>query len=462
MRSSDSSSGGVQGRSTRGDKRTQRDRIVSSAIANVGKRGYSGTSVSRIIAEAGVSRPTFYEYFSDKEDCFLASLRAIQERLESGVRRSIQEAPPQHAVRTTLAAIVEFAGAHPAEALLLTSQAMGAGRSALDARDAGIVELEHLIEAAHACVPPTATIPDLCPQIAIGALYRLLAPRLRRGEPGLNRTIDDLAAWTECYGCAAAQRRWHRFIPTGDATGRPPSASGTTSTPMPQLRSSRSLSREERTANRRLRILYAAAQLAEQKGYNATTIADITRLAGVDGRTFYDAFADKQDAFMAVHELGVQQVMSATAGAFFTGTSWPDRMWAAGSAFTGFLESNPMIAHVGFVETYAVGPGAVQRVEDSHVTFTIFLQEGYQQDRARRPPRLALEAIVTSVFELIYRDARNSSQPRVSGMLGAMLFLTLAPFLGSQEANRVIDSKRAGDCRQVAPPRDARTSAGSG
>jgi len=146
-----------------------------------------------------------------------------------------------------------------------------------------------------------------------------------------------------------------------------------------------------------------------------------------------------------VHELGVQQVMSATAGAFFTGASWPERMWEAGRAFTGFLQSNPMIAHVGFVEAYAVGPAAVQRVEDSHVTFTIFLQEGYQQKPRRTPPsRVALEAIITSIFEIVYREVRGRKDARVTGMLGHMAFLALAPFLGPAEANRFIDQKLKG------------------
>ncbi len=231
-------------------------------------------------------------------------------------------------------------------------------------------------------------------------------------------------------GDQPASWRWLSFAPTGTGPSPAPTAQ-----PLAPDAPTKDLA-----ANHRQRILYAAAQLAESKGYNATTIADITRLAGVDGRAFYGAFADKQDAFMAVHEIGVQQVMSATAEAFFTGASWPERMWAAGLAFAGFLERNTMIAHVGFVEAYAVGPGAVQRVEDSHVTFTIFLQEGYQQQPARTPPaRLALEAIITCIFEIVYRQARASRKPRVSGMLGPMAFLALAPFMGAEEADRLID-----------------------
>jgi AcrR family transcriptional regulator len=426
----------------RGDKSTQRARLTASVVAIVHRGGYASASVSRIITEAGVSRPTFYEYFSDRDDCLLGALEDINGRLIARVRRAIDDAPPMLAMQASLTAIVEFAIAEPIPALFLTSRAMGAGPAALDARDAGIAEIGSAIAQAHAQVPPAKPIPDVSPSIVVGGVYRLLASRLRRGEPGLIRAIDDLGAWIASYERPARRHRWRslesklsRPAPQARAPGllprpgsQPPPASGS--------------SAEQAAASQRARILYAAAQLAEKKGYNATTIADITRLAGVDGRGFYAAFADKQDAFMSVHELGVQQVMSATAGAFFTGASWPERMWAAGGAFAGFLDSEPMIAHVGFVEAYAVGPGAVQRVEDSHVTFTIFLQEGYQHEHSPEhtpPSRLALEAIITCIFEIVYRQVRGSTPTRVSAMLGPMAFLALAPFLGTRQAGRFID-----------------------
>jgi AcrR family transcriptional regulator len=426
--------------SARGRKSTQRERLLGSVIAVVDREGYAGTSVSRIIAEAGVSRPTFYEYFRDKESCFLEAVTNVHARLMERVRQRVSASPPQLAIHASLEAIVELASTEHDQALFLTSQAMGAGPRALDTRDAGIGEIERVIVEAHSRVPPGVATPDVSPQIVIGGIYRLLASRLRRGEPGLSRAIEDLSAWVESYGRSAGARRWQSF----ESLPSSPKALASLSAPLPAPSALAArgpgVSREQAAANQRHRILYAAAQLAEHKGYNATTIADITRLAGVDGRTFYAAFADKQDAFMAVHELGVQHVMSATAGAFFTGSSWPERMWAAGEAFAGFIESNPMIAHVGFVEAYAVGPGAVQRVEDSHVTFTIFLQEGYQHKPTRASPsRLALEAVITSIFEIVYRQARSRREPRVSGMLGSMAFLALAPFLGAEEANRFIE-----------------------
>ncbi len=149
------------------------------------------------------------------------------------------------------------------------------------------------------------------------------------------------------------------------------------------------MSKQEIAENHRLRIMFAAAQLAEGKGYTATTVADITRRADIDGRAFYAQFTAKQDAFMAIHELGFQEVMAITAGAFFAAETWPERSWQAARAFTQYLERNPTLTHVGFVEAYAVGRAAAQRVEDSHTAFTIFLQEGFQHHPQENPPSRA-------------------------------------------------------------------------
>ncbi len=40
----------------------------------VAERGFARVTVADVISRAGVSRETFYEHFSDKEDCFIAAL----------------------------------------------------------------------------------------------------------------------------------------------------------------------------------------------------------------------------------------------------------------------------------------------------------------------------------------------------------------------------------------------------
>src|SRR6195256_1200113 len=52
---------------------SQRGRMLAAMAEAVAEKGYVGTAVADVIERAGVSRETFYEHFSSKEDCFLAA-----------------------------------------------------------------------------------------------------------------------------------------------------------------------------------------------------------------------------------------------------------------------------------------------------------------------------------------------------------------------------------------------------
>jgi AcrR family transcriptional regulator len=404
--------------------------------------GYAHANVSTVIAHAGVSRPTFYDYFSDRDACFLAALEDVHQRLLARVLGRVRESPPERALQATIGALIELASEEPAATRFLTSEALGGGPLVLGARDQGLAQISRMVELEHTRAPARAPIPDVSPRMLLGGTYRLLAARLRRGEPGLSRLLDDLLAWVESYERPLAEHRW-RSLGEAWAPPRSPFVSGSPlRAPAPLGPGRPRLAPAEVADNQRLRILFAAATLAEAEGYGASTVADIMRLASVDGRTFYTLFANKQEAFMAAHELGLQQVLWVTSTAFFAAHAWPQRVWEAARAFTQFLEINPLIAHVGFVEAYAVGPATVQRVEDSHFVFTMFLQEGYLQTPASGLSRLALEAIITTIFELMYSQARERQRPVTPALIERVSFLCLAPFLGVDDANSFIDERR--------------------
>src|ERR1044072_9485639 len=52
---------------------SQRGRILTAMVEVTAERGYADCRIADVIAYAGGSRKTFYELFSDKEDCFLAA-----------------------------------------------------------------------------------------------------------------------------------------------------------------------------------------------------------------------------------------------------------------------------------------------------------------------------------------------------------------------------------------------------
>ena len=51
--------------------RRQRRDLLQAAGRLAGRKGYEGTRVADIVAEAGLSKSTFYEHFASKEDCFV-------------------------------------------------------------------------------------------------------------------------------------------------------------------------------------------------------------------------------------------------------------------------------------------------------------------------------------------------------------------------------------------------------
>jgi AcrR family transcriptional regulator len=405
------------------------------------REGYAGASIAQVIAHAGVSRPTFYEYFADKQDCLLAVLLEAQQRLLGRVRRAVRGEPPEHAMPAAIRALVTFADAQPALARLVMNEPMVCARRALGARDDWIAAVAQIVEDAHAQVPAAAAIPDFSSRLLIGGIERQLAFHLRSGAP-VSGLLEDLLDWVKRYRVPAGEHRWRSLAPLA-----PPA-------PSPfleelQLRTrpagahgrGRSSGRALTDSSRR-GILLAAAQLSASKGYNATTIADISALAEVDVRALRRLFADKQEVFAAVHELHFQSIVAVTTRAFFAGESWPERVWEAGRAFAQSIERNPHLAHVSFVEYYAAGPTGVQRNSELLLAFTVFLQEGYQYERSATPPSgVALAAIAATNFEALYQNVRAGTASQLPGLLAHAVFLELAPFLGATATNRFIDEQ---------------------
>jgi AcrR family transcriptional regulator len=66
--------------------RRQRSDLLKAAVRQAGRKGYEGTRVADIVAEAGLSKSTFYEHFASKEECFVElNRRTSAEMLKTAV-----------------------------------------------------------------------------------------------------------------------------------------------------------------------------------------------------------------------------------------------------------------------------------------------------------------------------------------------------------------------------------------
>ncbi len=417
-------------------------------IEATNRGGYAKASIATVIAHAGVSRPTFYDYFEDRDACFQASILEVADELLGELRAALVDVDGQEAWEAAVRALVGYAAGEPARARFLMGEAMAGGPAAIDARDQSVAAIAGHISVAVDRASPGAPVADLDPRVLVGSVYRMVSIRLRRGglrreEAVIGTLADELILWLAAYVRPAGSRRWSRLAPgPGPAPSRHVPQVPLQRTPGAPASGRPRVGPEEVTEQQRLRLLYATAKLAETKGFAATTVTDIRKLAQVHSSVFYRLFADKQEAFAAVHELGFQQVMDVTAKAFFSVSGWPERSWEAGRAFTQLLQENPVVAHIAFVEAYAVGPGAVQRIEDTHVAFLYFLEEGAaERGPERAPSRVAMEAVIAGIFEVIYMQARRREKAQIAGMFPYIAHIWLTPFLGVKQADAFIERK---------------------
>jgi AcrR family transcriptional regulator len=421
-------------------KSTQRDRLIAGMIAAAHRYGYAGANVSQVIDHAGVSRRTFYEYFTDKDDCFLATHRELSQLLLWEIRQAVEATRPEQAIQAAIRALIRVSEEFPDRASFLANEGMAGGWRGLDERDRLIEGIAEVVEQARSRASPQTSSPDLPVQLVFGAGRWLLAPPLRRGEHDLTVLTDEFIDWVERYELPNSQHRWHPLA-LGQELPPSPHVSQMSLHPPPAIRPGRSkLSKSEIVRNQRERIVYATAVQAAAKGYTVTTISDITAVAGVDRRVFYKHFSDKQQAFLAVHELGIQQLMALSASAFFSATSWPDRIWEAMWASAQFQATQPIVTHIALVESHAVGAPAIQRIDDSRAAFTLFLQEG-NQHTSDPVSRTAMEAIAGTIFEICYIQARRGQSDQMSRLTCNGAFIILAPFIGPVAANEFIDEK---------------------
>jgi AcrR family transcriptional regulator len=181
-------------------------------------------------------------------------------------------------------------------------------------------------------------------------------------------------------------------------------------------------------SNQRERILDAVLQAAMR-------IEDVIAIAGVSRRTFYDHFANKEEAFLAAYELVLDQLLTGVRSAFGSGESWPSRVRRGLAAFLNLLASEPVLAQVCVVEALAAGPRALARRTAAMQAFQSLLMPPADDALATTTaPPVAIEAIVGGIYEVIYSRVTTHRTEELPSLLPSLLHSALLPFVGPEVA----------------------------
>jgi AcrR family transcriptional regulator/DNA-binding MarR family transcriptional regulator len=203
----------------------QRARLIGAAVPVVDEIGWSAVTVAQIATRARVSRRTFYDLFSDRDDCLLAMLDDAVARIEDEVSLAVARGAWSARVRRGLWTILSFLDREPVLARVCVVEALRGGQRVLERREEIFASLARILEEGREESPRETSI--LTAEGLVGAAFTIVQARLLRAErEPLTGLVGELMGMIVLpyLGPAAARREQHRTDSTPvSAPARKPS-----------------------------------------------------------------------------------------------------------------------------------------------------------------------------------------------------------------------------------------------
>jgi len=115
----------------------------------------------------------------------------------------------------------------------------------------------------------------------------------------------------------------------------------------------------ELTLRAQARILAAIAQVVGDRGYEATTVADVVKEAGVSRTTFYEHFAGKEACFLEAYRHGMEVLDAEVERAVKGAEGWRAQLRAGIRAYLGVLSADPATSRTYLLEIHHAGEAAL-------------------------------------------------------------------------------------------------------
>ncbi len=126
------------------------------------------------------------------------------------------------------------------------------------------------------------------------------------------------------------------------------------------MRPGRGKEREESERSQRERLFGALVAISSEKGYEATTVAELVKLAGVSRAAFYGHFKDKEQLLLATVEALTEPTVRVIEQAEDAPTG-EAKVRQAIEALLGLMAEQPAAAKLACIELYAAGPAGKRR-----------------------------------------------------------------------------------------------------
>jgi AcrR family transcriptional regulator len=390
----------------------QRERLYGATIAVIANKGYAESSVSDLITVAGVSRTTFYKFFSDKQGCFLATLEVIVAGVVAVTASRLrgEDSWDQRAERG-MRGFVELLVTQPDAARICVVESYAAGPEAVAIVDRAVGQFTEMMAGVFEELPEQRGMPREIVEAMIGGIRKVLHTRLHRRDEGeLLEMVPKLVELGLTYRPPPGKlpdrgRRGERASPTAAAGVDEPAE----------------------------RIERATMSVVAREGYAEASMRAIATEAGISLRTIYATFPDgKPEAFESALLRCRLRMGAATLPAYRRARSWPEAIVAISRASLAFLEAEPDFARLLTIDVYSAGGQALETRDRAIESTQHFIESGLRYPELDNP--IAAEAIQSSLYAILSTRVRSEPTKSLTGLAPLAIYMILAPFLGAEEA----------------------------
>lgn len=190
--------------------------------------------------------------------------------------------------------------------------------------------------------------------------------------------------------------------------------------------------------SQRTRIISGMTVAVAERGYQATSIADVVARAGVSRKTFYQQFEGKDECFALAYAEEMERLVEVTMSAFEDDAQpWVVRLRAALTALCAALAANPAVARMCFVEAPGAGPVTAERRREA-MRGLLPLFEAAPGDALRGLPfgeSLQLGRI-GDLSEMLHHEIAAGAGSTLPRLVPQLTYMMVLPFLGPERATK--------------------------
>ncbi len=185
----------------------------------------------------------------------------------------------------------------------------------------------------------------------------------------------------------------------------------------------------------RKRIGEAMLELVSERGYSATTVAQVLERSGVGRTRFKRLFGGKRDCFLQVYEELSERFGEQVFAAFESEEEWRDGLRAAAYAAAHWINDHPREARYWVLEMVAAGEFGQTRREETLRRFVDLVDSGRQLlDRPDSVSRAMAEGVAGGIVGMLSKNLRRGVQMRPEDVVPDLMFMAVRPYLGQATA----------------------------